>query len=73
MLRDEGESYSRELCETSVDVTAARNEGSMNGCTLRTPLRGTNVAGAAIAQAMMSMRRRRWRLPQQTRGPRRSS
>ena len=52
VLRDEGEAYGRKLREAGVDVTATRYEGIIHDFVMLNALRGTNAAGAAIAQAI---------------------
>lgn len=52
VLRDEGEAYGRKLREAGVDVTATRYEGIIHDFVMLNTLRGTNAAGAAIAQAI---------------------
>ena len=56
VLRDEGEAYGRKLREAGVDVTATRYEGIIHGFVMLNALRGTNAAGAAIAQAIAYLR-----------------
>jgi len=57
VLRDEGEAYARKLREASVDVTATRYEGIIHDFVMLNALRGTNAAGAAIAQAISYLHR----------------
>ena len=57
VLRDEGEAYARKLREAGVDVTATRYEGIIHDFVMLDALRGTNAAGAAIAQAIEYIRR----------------
>jgi len=57
VLRDEGEAYGRKLREAGVDVTATRYEGIVHDFVMLNALRGTNAAGAAIAQAIEYIRR----------------
>ena len=57
VLRDEGEAYASKLREAGVDVTATRYEGIIHDFVMLNPLRGTNAAGAAIAQAIEYIRR----------------
>jgi acetyl esterase len=57
VLRDEGEAYARKLREAGVDVTATRYEGIIHDFVMLNALRGTNAAGAAIAQAIEYIRR----------------
>ena len=52
VLRDEGEAYGRKLRQAGVDVTATRYEGVIHDFVMLNALRGTNAAGAAIAQAI---------------------
>ena len=52
VLRDEGEAYGRKLRKAGVDVTATRYEGIIHDFVMLNALRGTNAAGAAIAQAI---------------------
>ena len=56
VLRDEGEAYGRKLREAGVDVTATRYEGIIHDFVMLNALRGTNAAGAAIAQAIAYLR-----------------
>ncbi len=56
VLRDEGEAYSRKLRGAGVDVTATRYEGIIHDFVMLNALRGTNAAGAAIAQAVAYLR-----------------
>jgi acetyl esterase/lipase len=56
VLRDEGEAYARKLREAGVDVTATRYEGIIHDFVMLNALRGTNAAGAAIAQAIAFLR-----------------
>jgi acetyl esterase/lipase len=56
VLRDEGEAYARKLREAGVDVTATRYEGIIHDFVMLNALRGTNAAGAAIAQAIGFLR-----------------
>src|SRR3954447_8739730 len=57
VLRDEGEAYASRLREAGVDVTATRYEGIIHDFVMLNALRGTNAAGAAIAQAIEYIRR----------------
>src|SRR3954469_7655122 len=57
VLRDEGEAYASKLREAGVDVTATRYEGIIHDFVMLNALRGTNAAGAAIAQAIHYIRR----------------
>jgi len=57
VLRDEGEAYASKLREAGVDVTATRYEGIIHDFVMLNALRGTNAAGAAIAQATEYIRR----------------
>jgi acetyl esterase/lipase len=57
VLRDEGEAYASKLREAGVDVTATRYEGIIHDFVMLNALRGTNAAGAAIAQAIEYLRR----------------
>jgi len=57
VLRDEGEAYASKLREAGVDVTATRYEGIIHDFVMLNALRGTNAAGAAIAQAIDYIRR----------------
>ncbi|MGB0092272.1 MAG: alpha/beta hydrolase [Solirubrobacteraceae bacterium] len=61
VLRDEGEAYGRKLREAGVDVTAIRYEGITHDFIMLNALRGTNAAGAAIAQATAYLRTALWR------------
>jgi acetyl esterase/lipase len=56
VLRDEGEAYARKLRQAGVDVTATRYEGIIHDFVMLNALRGTNAAGAAIAQATSYLR-----------------
>ncbi len=56
VLRDEGEAYGRKLRAAGVDVTATRYEGIIHDFVMLNALRGTNAAGAAIAQAIAYLR-----------------
>jgi acetyl esterase/lipase len=56
VLRDEGEAYGRKLRQAGVDVTATRYEGIIHDFVMLNALRGTNAAGAAIAQAASYLR-----------------
>jgi acetyl esterase/lipase len=58
VLRDEGEAYGRKLRAAEVDVTATRYEGVIHDFVMLNALRGTNAAGAAIAQAIAYLRGR---------------
>jgi acetyl esterase len=53
VLRDEGEAYSRKLRGAGVDVSATRYEGIIHDFVMLNDLRGTNAAGAAIAQTIV--------------------
>jgi acetyl esterase len=57
VLRDEGEQYASKLREAGVEVTATRYEGIIHDFVMLNALRGTNAAGAAIAQAIHYIRR----------------
>jgi acetyl esterase/lipase len=57
VLRDEGEAYASKLREAGVEVTATRYEGIIHDFVMLNALRGTNAAGAAIAQAIQYIRR----------------
>ena len=57
VLRDEGEAYASKLREAGVEVTATRYEGIIHDFVMLNALRGTNAAGAAIAQAIEYIRR----------------
>ena len=56
VLRDEGEAYARKLRQAGVDVMATRYEGIIHDFVMLNALRGTNAAGAAIAQAISYLR-----------------
>jgi acetyl esterase/lipase len=56
VLRDEGEAYGRKLRKAGVDVTGTRYEGIIHDFVMLNALRGTNAAGAAIAQAIGFLR-----------------
>ena len=51
-----GLSTALHLREAGVDVTATRYEGIIHGFVMLNALRGTNAAGAAIAQAIAYLR-----------------
>jgi acetyl esterase len=57
VLRDEGEAYASKLRDAGVDVTATRYDSIIHDFVMLNPLRGTNAAGAAIAQAIEYIRR----------------
>jgi acetyl esterase len=56
VLRDEGESYAAKLRAAGVPVTAVRYQGIIHDFVMLNPLRGTRAAGAAIAQAIATLR-----------------
>jgi acetyl esterase len=56
VLHDEGEAYARKLRAAGVDVTAVRYEGIIHDFVMLNPLRGTNAAENAIAQAITYLR-----------------
>jgi acetyl esterase len=58
VLRDQGEAYGRKLRAAGVDVTATRYEGIIHDFVMLSALRGSNAAGAAIAQAIAYLRGR---------------
>ena len=51
VLRDEGEAYANKLRQAGVPVVAVRYQGIIHDFVMLNALRGTNAAGAAIAQA----------------------
>ncbi|MEU2348740.1 alpha/beta hydrolase [Modestobacter sp. NPDC049651] len=51
VLRDEGESYAAKLRQAGVEVTTVRYDGAVHDFMLLDPLRGTQAARAATAQA----------------------
>jgi acetyl esterase/lipase len=57
VLRDEGEAYASKLREAGVDVTATRYEGIIHDFVMLNPLRGTNAADTALAQATEYIKR----------------
>ena len=57
VLRDEGEAYAAKLRAAGVPVTAVRYQGIIHDFVMLNALRGTNAAGAAIAQAAGYLRR----------------
>ncbi|WP_030383172.1 MULTISPECIES: alpha/beta hydrolase [unclassified Streptomyces] len=56
VLRDEGEAYADKLREAGVPVTAVRYQGIIHDFVMLNALRGTQAAGAAIAQAVGTLR-----------------
>ena len=56
VLRDEGEAYANKLREAGVPVTAIRHQGVIHDFVMLNALRGTQAAGAAIAQAIGTLR-----------------
>ncbi|MEU5518830.1 alpha/beta hydrolase [Streptomyces griseoaurantiacus] len=56
VLRDEGEAYANKLREAGVPVTAVRYQGIIHDFVMLNALRGTQAAGAAIAQAIGTLR-----------------
>ncbi|MGM0354472.1 alpha/beta hydrolase [Streptomyces sp. ECR3] len=56
VLRDEGEAYANKLREAGVPVTAVRYQGIIHDFVMLNALRGTRAAGAAIAQAIGTLR-----------------
>jgi acetyl esterase/lipase len=56
VLRDEGEAYAAKLRAAGVPVTAARYQGIIHDFVMLNALRGTSAAGAAIAQAVATLR-----------------
>jgi acetyl esterase/lipase len=57
VLRDEGEAYANKLREAGVPVTAVRYQGIIHDFVMLNALRGTQAAGAAIAQAIGTLRK----------------
>jgi acetyl esterase len=56
VLRDEGEAYAAKLRAAGVPVTAVRYQGIIHDFVMLNALRGTSAAGAAIAQAIATLR-----------------
>ena len=56
VLRDEGESYAAKLRQAGVEVTTVRYDGAVHDFMLLDPLRGTQAAKAATAQAAAVLR-----------------
>ncbi|MFD6426444.1 alpha/beta hydrolase [Streptomyces sp. NPDC060198] len=56
VLRDEGEAYANKLREAGVAVTAVRYQGIIHDFVMLDALRGTHAAGAAIEQAVRTLR-----------------
>lgn len=56
VLRDEGEAYAAKLREAGVPVTAVRYQGIIHDFVMLNALRETHAAGAAIAQAVSTLR-----------------
>ncbi|MFD3928709.1 alpha/beta hydrolase [Streptomyces sp. NPDC058614] len=56
VLRDEGEAYAAKLREAGVAVTAVRYQGIIHDFVMVDALRETHAAGAAIAQAISTLR-----------------
>ncbi|EFF88570.1 triacylglycerol lipase [Streptomyces sp. e14] len=56
VLRDEGEAYARKLRRAGVPVTAVRYQGVIHDFVMLDALRETQVAGAAIDQAVATLR-----------------
>ncbi|MFF7363707.1 alpha/beta hydrolase fold domain-containing protein [Streptomyces sp. NPDC008125] len=56
VLRDEGEAYAGKLREAGVAVTAVRYQGIIHDFVMLDALRGTHAAGAAIEQAIGTLR-----------------
>jgi acetyl esterase/lipase len=56
VLRDEGESYAAKLRQAGVEVTTVRYDGAVHDFMLLDPLRGTQAARAATAQAAAVLR-----------------
>ncbi|MGW2840153.1 alpha/beta hydrolase [Streptomyces sp. NPDC001493] len=56
VLRDEGEAYANKLREAGVAVTAVRYQGIIHDFVMLDALRGTHAAGAAIEQAIGTLR-----------------
>jgi acetyl esterase/lipase len=56
VLRDEGEAYAGKLRKAGVPVTAVRYQGIIHDFVMLNALRETHAAGAAIAQAVSTLR-----------------
>jgi acetyl esterase/lipase len=56
VLRDEGEAYAAKLRAAGVPVTVVRYQGIIHDFVMLNALRGTGAAGAAIAQAIATLR-----------------
>ncbi|NED77722.1 alpha/beta hydrolase [Streptomyces sp. SID9944] len=56
VLRDEGEAYARKLRQAGVPVTAVRYQGVIHDFVMLDALRETQAAGAAIDQAVATLR-----------------
>jgi acetyl esterase/lipase len=56
VLRDEGEAYANKLREAGVQVVATRYLGAIHDFVMLNPLRDTNAAAGAIAQAVDYLR-----------------
>ncbi|MFJ6080218.1 alpha/beta hydrolase [Streptomyces sp. NPDC092369] len=56
VLRDEGEAYAAKLREAGVPVVAVRYQGIIHDFVMLNALRETHAAGAAIAQAVATLR-----------------
>ncbi|WP_433475403.1 alpha/beta hydrolase [Spirillospora sp. CA-142024] len=52
VLRDEGEAYARRLTEAGVPTTSVRYNGTLHDFMMLNPVRGTDAARAATAQAV---------------------
>ncbi|MGI5171551.1 alpha/beta hydrolase [Spirillospora sp. CA-253888] len=56
VLRDEGEAYARKLAQAGVPTTSVRYNGTLHDFMMLDPVRGTEAARAATAQAVAVLR-----------------